>query len=108
VTELKGVVSSIEKGVTSKEMRLMARANRQMLAVRRRLKAPTVNAFLKHALPAGSDALARLLPFAAAVCTLNWQRRRSRIFRLINRSFCNGRGTLLRLQLGLCSACFWS
>jgi 26S proteasome regulatory subunit N3 len=67
LSQLKGVVSSIEKGVTSKEMRLMARANRQMLAVRRRLKAPTVNAFLKHALPAGSDALARLLPFAAAV-----------------------------------------
>ena len=72
VTELKGVVASIEKGVTTKEMRLMARANRQMLLVRRQLKASTVNAFLKHALPAGSDALARLLPFAAAVCTLNW------------------------------------
>jgi len=64
------VITSIEKGVTSKEMRLMARANRQMLAIRRQLKASTVNAFLKLTLPAGSDALARLLPFAAAVCTL--------------------------------------
>lgn len=68
LTELKGVITSIEKGVSSKEMRLMARANRQMLAVRRQLKASTVNAFLKHALPAGSEALSRLSPFVAAVC----------------------------------------
>lgn len=65
------MITSIEKGVAGKEMRLMARANRQMLAVRRQLKASTVNAFLKHALPAGSDALSRLLPFAAAVWPLN-------------------------------------
>lgn len=45
----------------------MARAIRQLLAVRRSLKASTVNAFLKHALPSGSEALSRLLPFAAKV-----------------------------------------
>lgn len=54
-------------------MRLMARANRQMLAVRRQLKPSTVNAFLKNTLPAGSDALARLLPFLAAVCMFNFE-----------------------------------
>lgn len=61
------MITSIEKGVTGKEMRLMARAYRQKLAVRRQLKASTVNAFVKHALPAGSVTLARLLPLAAAV-----------------------------------------
>lgn len=62
------MVTAIEKGVASKEMRLMARANRLMLLVRRQLTASIVNTFLHHALPAGSDALARLLPFAAVVC----------------------------------------
>lgn len=46
---------------------LMARAIRQMQAVRRSLKASTINAFLKHALPSGSEALSRLLPFVAKV-----------------------------------------
>ena len=64
------MITSIEKGVSNKEMRLMARANRQMLAVRRQLKASTVNAFLKHALPAGSEALSRLSPYVAAVNAL--------------------------------------
>lgn len=67
VVDLKGVITSIEKGVASKEMRLMARAIRQLQAVRRSLKAPTINAFLKHALPSGSEALSRLLPFVAKV-----------------------------------------
>lgn len=65
------MIALIEKGVSGKEMRLMARANRQMLAVCRQLEASTVNAFLKQALPAGSDALSHLLPFAAAVCFLS-------------------------------------
>lgn len=65
------MIASIEKGVSNKEMRLMARANRQMLLVRRQLKASTVNAFLKHALPAGSEALSRLSPFVSAVCSLD-------------------------------------
>ena len=67
VVDLKGVITSIEKGVASKEMRLMARAIRQLQAVRRSLKASTINAFLKHALPSGSEALSRLLPFVAKV-----------------------------------------
>lgn len=52
----------------------MARANRQMLLVRRQLKASTVGAFLKLALPAGSEALSRLSPFVAAVCTLDLEK----------------------------------
>lgn len=95
VTELKGVVTSIEKGVASKEMRLMARANRQMLVVRRQLKASTVNAFLKHALPAGSEALSRLLPFVAVVCSLNWEWHCLRMLSLVNRCCSSGHGALL-------------
>lgn len=45
----------------------MARAIRQMLAVRRRLKASTVSSFLNYALPSGSEALSRLLGFVAKV-----------------------------------------
>lgn len=51
-------------------MRLMARAIRQMLAVRRSLKSSTVAGFLKHALPPGSEALSRLSPYVATVCSL--------------------------------------
>lgn len=43
----------------------MARAIRQMQAVRRKLKASTVNSFLKYALP--SEALSRLSPYVAKV-----------------------------------------
>jgi hypothetical protein len=64
---LKGIITLIEKGVTKKEMRLMACAIRQMLAVRHRLKASTVSSFLKHALPTSSEALSRLLSFVAKV-----------------------------------------
>jgi 26S proteasome regulatory subunit N3 len=66
---LKAAIALIEKGVAKKEMRLMARAIRQMLAVRRRLKASTVSSFLNYALPSGSEALSRLLGFVAKV----WQ-----------------------------------
>ncbi|CAK9215728.1 unnamed protein product [Sphagnum troendelagicum] len=62
---LKGIITLIEKGVSKKEMRLMARAIRQMLAVRHRLKAYTVSSFLKHALPTSSEAVSRLLSFVA-------------------------------------------
>jgi len=64
---LKGIITLIEKAVTKKEMRLMARAIRQILAVRHRLKASTVSSFLKHALPTSSEALSRLLSFVAKV-----------------------------------------
>jgi 26S proteasome regulatory subunit N3 len=64
---LKAAIALIEKGVAKKEMRLMARAIRQMLAVRRRLKASTVSSFLNYALPSGSEALSRLLGFVAKV-----------------------------------------
>jgi 26S proteasome regulatory subunit N3 len=67
LSQLKGVIPSIEKGVASKEMRLMARAIRQMLAVRRSLKSSTVAGFLKHALPPGSESLSRLSPYVATV-----------------------------------------
>ncbi len=65
--DLKAAIALIEKGVAKKEMRLMARAIRQMLAVRRRLKASTVSSFLNYALPSGSEALSRLLGFVAKV-----------------------------------------
>jgi len=65
--DLKGIITLIEKGVTKKEMRLMAHAIRQMLAVQHRLKASTVSSFLKHALPTSSEALSRLLSFVAKV-----------------------------------------
>ncbi|KAH7435975.1 hypothetical protein KP509_06G086700 [Ceratopteris richardii] len=63
VTELKVVVSQVERGVAMKEMRLISRALRLMMSVRRRFRGPTLAAFIKHVLPVGSDTLSRLLPF---------------------------------------------
>eukprot|EP00249_Psilotum_nudum_P008219 c21127_g1_i2 orf=200-1588(+) len=60
---LKSVSSLVERGVASKELRLIVRAIRHMMALRRKLKASVLAAFLKHVLPTGSDALARLMPY---------------------------------------------
>ncbi len=79
----------------------MARAIRQMLAVRHRLKASTVSSFLKHALPTSSEALSRLLSFVAKVwmatqCAWWAQRERSlqiaQIFIWLNCKFAGGNG----------------
>ncbi|KAJ7567941.1 hypothetical protein O6H91_01G013100 [Diphasiastrum complanatum] len=64
-TNLKNVAALVEKGVVSKEMRLMVRAMRHVMSIRRKLKGPTVVSFLKSTLPSGSDALSRLLPYVS-------------------------------------------
>lgn len=50
----------IEAGSLSKEVRRISRAVRLTVALRRRLAARDVSAFLSFALPASSDAYARL------------------------------------------------
>ncbi|CAL5063101.1 unnamed protein product [Urochloa decumbens] len=57
---LKEIASVIEAGSLSKEVRRISRAVRLTVALRRRLAARDVAAFLTFALPSSSDALARL------------------------------------------------
>ncbi|GJN15492.1 hypothetical protein PR202_gb02413 [Eleusine coracana subsp. coracana] len=57
---LKEIASVIEAGSLSKEVRRISRAVRLTVALRRRLAARDVSAFLSFALPASSDAYARL------------------------------------------------
>jgi 26S proteasome regulatory subunit N3 len=58
--DLKEVASVIEAGSLSKEVRRVSRAVRLTVALRRRLVARDVSAFLAFALPASSDAYDRL------------------------------------------------
>uniref|UniRef100_A0A0A9E9C4 26S proteasome non-ATPase regulatory subunit 3 n=1 Tax=Arundo donax TaxID=35708 RepID=A0A0A9E9C4_ARUDO len=57
---LKEILSVIEAGSLSKEVRRISRAVRLTISLRRRLAARDVSAFLAFALPASSDAYARL------------------------------------------------
>lgn len=66
---LEKVASVIEKGVASKEVRLMVRAMRLTVAVRRKLKSSALVSFLKQILPPSSEPLARLLPYVSKVGT---------------------------------------
>ncbi|VAI08845.1 unnamed protein product [Triticum turgidum subsp. durum] len=59
---LKEIAAVIEAGSLSKEVRRISRAVRLTVALRRRLAARDVSAFLAFALPASSDAYARLTP----------------------------------------------
>ena len=61
VAELKNVASTVERGAISKEIRLIGRALRTMMLLRKRLNYSIVSAFLKHYLPSSSDLLPRLL-----------------------------------------------
>eukprot|EP01018_Ginkgo_biloba_P018587 Gb_36615 [translate_table: standard] len=65
LSHLKSVAALIEKGVVTKEVRLMIRAIRHAMTLRRKIKASIVLAFLKHLLPPGSEAGSRLLPYFA-------------------------------------------
>lgn len=58
--DLKEIASVIEAGSLSKEVRRISRAIRLTIALRRRLAARDVAAFLAFALPPSSDAFARL------------------------------------------------
>eukprot|EP00252_Welwitschia_mirabilis_P008520 TRINITY_DN2041_c0_g1_i1.p1 TRINITY_DN2041_c0_g1~~TRINITY_DN2041_c0_g1_i1.p1 ORF type:complete len:492 (+),score=97.61 TRINITY_DN2041_c0_g1_i1:203-1678(+) len=60
---LKNVGALIEKGVVTKEVRLMIRAIRHMMTLRKKLKAPYILAFLKQILPPGSEVSANLFPY---------------------------------------------
>ncbi|KAE8796099.1 putative 26S proteasome non-ATPase regulatory subunit 3 [Hordeum vulgare] len=59
---LKEIAAVIEAGSLSKEVRRISRAVRRTVALRRRLAARDVSAFLAFALPASSDAYSRLTP----------------------------------------------
>nr|ABR16257.1 unknown [Picea sitchensis] len=61
LTHLKNVSALIEKGVVTKEVRLMIRAIRHIMTLRRKIKASHVLAFLKQLLPPGSEVASRLL-----------------------------------------------
>jgi 26S proteasome regulatory subunit N3 len=60
VPDLKEIASVIEAGSLSKEVRRISRAVRLTVALRRRLAARDVSTFLAFALPASSEAYARL------------------------------------------------
>ncbi|VAI20585.1 unnamed protein product [Triticum turgidum subsp. durum] len=59
---LKEIASVVEAGSLTKEVRRISRAVRLTVALRRRLAAPDVAAFLAFALPASSEAFTRLSP----------------------------------------------
>lgn len=61
------VASLVERGIATKEMRLIARALRLMISLRRRFRASSLANFLKHLLPQGSEPLLRLLPYVSKV-----------------------------------------
>ncbi|CAM6120932.1 unnamed protein product [Calypogeia fissa] len=54
-SDLKTLVALIEKGVATKEMRLMVHVMRHTMAIRRQLTASTLTTFLLSALHMGSD-----------------------------------------------------
>jgi len=60
VSDLKEIATVIEAGSLSKEVRRISRAFRLTVALRRRLAARDVSAFLAFALPASSEAYGRL------------------------------------------------
>ncbi|XP_044958121.1 probable 26S proteasome non-ATPase regulatory subunit 3 [Hordeum vulgare subsp. vulgare] len=64
---LKEIAAVIEAGSLSKEVRRISRAVRRTVALRRRLAARDVSAFLAFALPASSDAYSRLTPLLPKV-----------------------------------------
>ncbi|ONM04201.1 26S proteasome non-ATPase regulatory subunit 3 homolog A [Zea mays] len=61
MSDLKEIASVIEAGSLSKEVRRISRAFRLTVALRRRLAARDVSAFLAFALPASSEAYGRLI-----------------------------------------------
>ncbi|KAG6554271.1 hypothetical protein Mapa_004187 [Marchantia paleacea] len=63
ITHLKTLAALVEKGVATKEMRLMVRVMRHTMAIRRQITASTLISFLQQTLPAGSEPLLRLVPY---------------------------------------------
>ncbi|KAL2641872.1 hypothetical protein R1flu_009459 [Riccia fluitans] len=63
IAQLKTLIALIEKGVATKEMRLMVRVMRHTMTIRRQLNAPSLISFLQQSLPAGSEPLSRLIPY---------------------------------------------
>lgn len=61
--QLKSVATLVERGVTEKELRLIGRALRLMMSLRRRIRGSTLAAFLKLVLPPASEPLSCLLPY---------------------------------------------
>ncbi|GKV20895.1 hypothetical protein SLEP1_g30942 [Rubroshorea leprosula] len=57
---LKEIASLIDTGACAHEIRQIVRAVRLIMAIRRKLKAPILSAFLNFALPPGSEAHSRL------------------------------------------------
>jgi 26S proteasome regulatory subunit N3 len=67
MSDLKEIASVIEAGSLSKEVRRISRAFRLTVALRRRLAARDVSAFLAFALPASSEAYGRLIALVPKV-----------------------------------------
>eukprot|EP00245_Coleochaete_scutata_P001348 TRINITY_DN11652_c0_g2_i1.p1 TRINITY_DN11652_c0_g2~~TRINITY_DN11652_c0_g2_i1.p1 ORF type:complete len:467 (+),score=77.92 TRINITY_DN11652_c0_g2_i1:189-1589(+) len=67
MADIKSIPQLIEKAVALKDARLMARAIRQIMTVRKKLKASIITSYLKHALPAGSDPQIQLVAYLSAL-----------------------------------------
>ncbi|GLJ18640.1 hypothetical protein SUGI_0332260 [Cryptomeria japonica] len=63
VAHLKNMATLREKGVVTKEVRLMIRGIRHVMTLRRRIRATPLDAFVTQLLPAVSDISSRLLPY---------------------------------------------
>lgn len=67
--DLKDIASLIETGAYAREVRRIARAVRLTMALRKKLKASTLNAFLNFILSPGSEVHSRLSSYLPKV---NW------------------------------------
>lgn len=67
VLDLKEIAALIETGAYSKEVRRISRAVRLTIALRRKLKAPVLSAFISFALVPGSEAHSRLSSYLPKV-----------------------------------------
>ena len=67
--DLKEIASLIETGAYAREVRRILRAVRLTMALRRKLKAPVLSAFLNFVLSPGSEVLSRLSSYVPKVIT---------------------------------------
>lgn len=69
-SDLKEIASLIETGAHAREVRRIVRAVRLTMALRRKLKAPVLSAFLNFVLTPGSDVHTRLISFLPKVISV--------------------------------------
>ena len=66
-TELQSARGLVERAVVTKESRIMARAVRLLLSLRKKLRGSILTTFVKQNLPADSDVQIRLLGYLSKV-----------------------------------------